>query len=271
MDPMHFYRTSLAEHLGPDGDLAPPWEQFPNYERYTIGWRMGSGESWLSFWHVFLGDLGAGYEARLAYLKRHPPAPVTWADRVYDVLYPSVSESDAPDEAEQRAELRRLGLIASDAAYPTWLSQQRGVRWPWDNSETPEVTARYWTRDLWFWSRRVTELRGTAAWKEPRVPESWAACADALRSGAVRDPDPRQGLLLLAQVLAAGRVIPPWELGLEPDDFADTFEDDMGCADAFRLWGISALDDREQLEYHLGPDGAPEDWRAWMDEQFHVA
>ena len=32
------------------GRALPPWEVFPDIERYSIGWRMGSGED---YWHAF--------------------------------------------------------------------------------------------------------------------------------------------------------------------------------------------------------------------------
>jgi uncharacterized damage-inducible protein DinB len=38
-----YHRGRLASLLDANGDLAPPWAKFPNYERGTIGWRMGSG------------------------------------------------------------------------------------------------------------------------------------------------------------------------------------------------------------------------------------
>jgi hypothetical protein len=270
MDAQQFYRARLAEHLDENGDLSPPWERFPNYERYTIGWRMGAGEDWLCYWHVFLDTLAPVFEVRLAYLRRHPPAPVSWADHVYGMLHPS--ENNADDEAveaRQRAELLRLGLIVSDAAYPVWLRQQQGVRWPWEYAESPETAARYWTREFWFWSRQVTGFRDTADWTPPRVPESWGSCAEPLETGAVRTPDLRRGLLTLAQVLAAGRVVPPWEFGLGIDAFADSFEMDMGYADAIRLWGMSAFDDREHLQRYLGDGDLPASWRVWVSEQFH--
>jgi hypothetical protein len=30
MDHKQFYRDRLAQHLDTNGDLAPPWERFPN-------------------------------------------------------------------------------------------------------------------------------------------------------------------------------------------------------------------------------------------------
>jgi hypothetical protein len=267
-----FCRGRLPEFLDVNGDLAPPWERFPNYERYTIGWRMGTGEDWLGLWHVFLDGLDLSFEARLAYLRRHPPAPETWADAVHGVLYPSAGDDDPGEDEEaaagRRDALRRAGLIASDVAYPTWLSQQRGVRWPWEDSETPEDAARYWTRDFWFWSRQVAGLRADPGWEPPAVPAGWQPCEAPLRTGEVGSPDLRHGLLSLAQMLSAGRVTPPWRLGLTLDDFADSFENDMGYVDAFRNWGMSSFDDREQLRRYLAANDAPDAWLGWCEAQF---
>jgi hypothetical protein len=173
-----------------------------------------------------------------------------------------VSDSDNENEdieAQHRAELLREGLIASDASYPIWLRQQQGIRWPWEAIETPEEAARYWTRDFWFRSRQVAGLRG-ADWIPPTVLDGWGPCREPLETGVVRKPDINRGLLTLAQMLAAGRVVPPWEFGLGMDAFADTFEMDMGYADAFRLWGMSAFDDRRQMERLIG-SSVPENWR----------
>jgi hypothetical protein len=265
------YRARLPQDLDERGDLALPWERFPTYERYTIGWRMGGGEDWLSLWHVYLEDLDPAYDFRLAYLRRHPPAPVTWADWVHSFLHPARPDEEGKKEgvdAERRAVLLREGVIASDVAYSTWLSQQQGVRWPWTHVETPEDAARYWTREFWFWSRQVDALRNQRGWEPPAVPDQWQACASQLRTGEVRSPDLRNGLLSLAQMLCAGRVVPPWRLGLTFDDFKDSFENDMGYVDAFRLWGMSSFDDREQLQRYLRSTEAPQDWERWTRERF---
>ena len=136
--PMDWKRSCIArlpEYLDDSGDLVPPWERFPGYERYSLGWRMGTGEDWLGLWHVFLEQHDSAFEARLAYLRRHPPAPFTWADAVYDALHPSPIDDENEDERiakERRGALLEMGLIASNVAYPTWLRQQQGVRWPMD-------------------------------------------------------------------------------------------------------------------------------------------
>jgi hypothetical protein len=272
----------LPAYLDDNGDLAPPWERFPHYERYTIGWRMGAGEDWLGLWSVFLEGLDPAFEVRLAYLRRHAAAPVTWAKSVHAVLYPPSrddddedDDADADDDEERVAQARRtallqMGLIASDVAYSTWLRQQQGVRWPWTYADTPEYAARYLTRDMELWSRQVAGLRSDPAWKTPPVPDEWQSCAAPLATGDPRPLDLDRGLLSLARSLAAGHVAPPWQLGLTIDDFADSFEDDMGYVDAFRLWGMSVFDDREHLQRYLGATRMPESWAGWIAEHFAV-
>lgn len=72
---MPWYTEHLPEHLDARGDLAPPWSAFPEYERYSLGWRMGMGETWMGLYAAFLQGLPADRDTRLAYLRRHPPAP----------------------------------------------------------------------------------------------------------------------------------------------------------------------------------------------------
>lgn len=292
MDWKESSRSRLREHLDPRGDLAPPWERFPEYERHSLGWRMGAGEDWLGLWSVFLEQLGPDLETRVAYLRRHAPAPINWADAVHRVLHPAerggddgdgsddTDEGDDGDEcddgdvadptvaAERRAALLEQGLIASDIAFTTWLGQQKDVRWPWEHDATPEDAARYSTRELWFWSRQVAELRrGGNGWTPPVVPEAWRACAHALETGDAGPVDPRLGLLSLARMLCAGYVKAPWELGLSLADFADSFDNDMGYVDAFRLWGMSAFDDAFHLRRYLDATRAPAEWADWAAEQ----
>lgn len=269
-------RSRLPASLDAVGDLMPPWEKFPTYERFTIGWRMGAGEDWLGLWNVFLDDLDRSSEARVAYLRRHPPAPETWADSVHEVLHPTSNPGDSAmagddDELsfdERYGPLREAGLIASDIAYETWLSQQGLVVWPWKYSKTPEDAARYRAREFWFWSRRVVELRKDTTWSAPEVPEAWESCSAPLRSGELPAVDLSQGLRTLAQMLASGRVVPPWQLSLTLDDFTDSFEMDMGFTDAFRNWGLSAFDDLAYLKRYLAETEAPEVWHSWCMNQF---
>lgn len=261
----------------PAVDLAPPWARFPTYERYTIGWRMGAGEDYLVRWWAFVTTLPADEASRRAYLRRHPPAPFTWAERVAQVLRPRATDDgdrDGDDDGSdvEAAHARRIalaadGLIAEDVAYRTWRATQAELAWPWAWVDTPVAAARYWTRDLWFWSRHLAERR--AARDVPRVdaPSAWAAIADVILGAPAGPIDPGAGLASLARGLAAGRVVAPWQAGLAVDDFSDSYEIGMGYVDAFRLWAGAAFDDAPTLERYLADAAMPAAWRPWVDAQ----
>jgi hypothetical protein len=269
-----YYRKHLPEHLDAVGDLAPPWEEFPTYERHTIGWRMGSGESWLGFFDLFSESLPKDFETRLAYLQRHAKAPHTWSDWVYDILYPDnvAEEFEDDDEGEKeraqknerRTKLIEMGLVAEDIAYFTWRKKQTSVHWPWEDNETPVDAGRYWTRDIWFWSRHLQELRNKGELPSFDAPAAWREIAQIIRDGKAPSINPNEGLLSLVQTLAAGEMVAPWQIGLSTSDFKDSFELDMGYADAYRLWCMSVFDDWPTIDRFLTDTGAPDTWREWM-------
>lgn len=261
-------RRRLQAHLDEHGDLAPPWAQFPEYERYTLGWRMGVGEDWLGLWHVFVEQLPKSDAARLAYLRRHPAAPLNWADHVDAVLRwrdDNIGEYSELSHARV-LELEHLGLVGSDVAFSTWLDRQRGkIVWPWLIVSTPETAARYHTRAFWFWSRQALLNRGTIA--PPSLPDPWSECREPLLTGNLPTPDLARGLHSMAMLLCAGRPPPPWRLGLSLSDFEDSFEDDMGYVDAFRLWAMSCFDDVEQLRDYCSDSQPTASWQDWLAEE----
>lgn len=248
------------EYKDDNGDVPPPWAICPTLERYTIGWRMGYGEGAMYAFSTFLDGIGPSLEARLALLKRHPPAPYTWADWIDGVLFNPDNRLDdwSPSDPEARLRLDwqiQQGLIASDIAYPTWVAKLQGrQRLPWEDSpatESPAETARYNTREFAFISRQLSEH------PLPEPPIAWRLSEPV---------PPSQGLLCLAQQLLSGQVRPPWEFGLETDAFKDTYDDDMGYADAFRLWTVSAFDDAEHFQRYLGSfSNPPQSWRRWLE------
>lgn len=69
--------AALAEQ---GGELQPPWAHLPWISRWSIGWRMGTGEDYAMMWSDFSDEKIHGLTEALAYLRRHPRAPRTWAD-----------------------------------------------------------------------------------------------------------------------------------------------------------------------------------------------
>ena len=58
-----------------NGPLAPPWVQFSDYPRRTIGWRMGPGEQYLQDYVKWFASLDA--DSRLKYINFNPE-PLDW-------------------------------------------------------------------------------------------------------------------------------------------------------------------------------------------------
>lgn len=251
-------------------DMVPPWEMFPTYERYTIGWRMGTGEQYRYEWHDFISKLPKDYASRLAYLRRHRPAPLNWGEAVLAVLYPKARPSRNRDcSPKETRKLLELGLVEQDVAYHTWLAQQSAIAWPWllSVAETPEEAARYRTREFWFFSRQLSAARRLGECKIDSVPAGWQSVESELRTGCLGDIDLSHGLQALARMLCAGTLQAPWELSPTLDNFADSFEMDMGYTDAFRLWLMCAFDDGLLLGQMFPTTGIPGDWAAWLKEQ----
>lgn len=58
-----------------NGDLPPPWRVFPEYPPTSMGWRMGGGETYMSYWHCIYDDLSDADKKR--YRRKHP-RPLYW-------------------------------------------------------------------------------------------------------------------------------------------------------------------------------------------------
>jgi len=68
-----------AAQLNQQGDVFPPWEAFPGYGPYTMGWREGNGEYWLrKVWGPFWDNLSQS--GKEEYLNRWN-APDEWRER----------------------------------------------------------------------------------------------------------------------------------------------------------------------------------------------
>lgn len=66
-----------------DNSVLPPWEEFPNYGRTSLGWRMGSGEDYRINFRCWFLELDA--QARLDFQVRFPE-PGEWHGFYADLL-----------------------------------------------------------------------------------------------------------------------------------------------------------------------------------------
>lgn len=77
------------------GTLLPPWRRYPDYPRFSIGWRMGYGEMYLWLWGEWYAHLGTDEQA--AYRARwEPDEPPDWQG------WFEYGEDGPPDEPDER-------------------------------------------------------------------------------------------------------------------------------------------------------------------------
>lgn len=70
------YRS--PEFIDQWGDPKPPWRAFPEIERYSIGWRMGDGEWYMTNWCKWYDSISI--EHRRCYRSKYWPPLLTWWD-----------------------------------------------------------------------------------------------------------------------------------------------------------------------------------------------
>lgn len=262
-------KRQLDELRNEHGELTPPWARFPDYSLRTIGWRMGIGELWQTLFFTFLRELDPSYEVRLSYLRRYPPAPINQADRVYHILHGNASKKlDLAIIAERQKELLALGLIQHDVAYSTWLAKQSRPYWPWRQRPrlTPQDAVRIRTREMWFWSRWLVEQRNHT-FALPELPEDWQVLEQPLRDQQITHPAIDQPYLWMAQMMAAGRVLAPWEALPESSPPTELGECAESYPTLFASWCVRCFDDKKTLHAMLAETSPSSDWQAWFDER----
>jgi hypothetical protein len=222
-------------------ELPPPWAKHPEIPLGSIGWRMGYGESWMMRWGEWLEQQPRDRGWRVAYLRRHPPAPRSWAHAVAGVLEPAREDEEDADEDYEAANERLAkqlaveGLVGDDVAMGAWEALHgAGPEAPWAagwHAGKLGSAARYGGRELTFW-----------AWE--RIAVLVAAHAEAPA---------------------------PWELGEPPSSLRQEYEDDSSYADAWCSWVYDAFDDgsswRAYLERH-GP--VPAEWRETIERVIYI-
>ncbi|MBW1295145.1 hypothetical protein [Aquimarina litoralis] len=99
--------TALIEKYG---DVPPPWIYAPNSHPYSIGWRMGGGESHIMILNEWLDQQDLSFDERIIYLKKYP-APARWYSWIIHFLWDVDSyKFEAPDYIPYFEKLAGLGF-----------------------------------------------------------------------------------------------------------------------------------------------------------------
>jgi len=118
-------REIIEEEMTPQGDLLPVWLRYPQIQRYSMGWRMGYGESYMWAWDVWADSMQR--EQLVAYFKRYLPIPLDWIDWVADRLgFPSVGKAIVLGEGgiEDVLWLEEQGLV-NYSEFKDWFASHK--------------------------------------------------------------------------------------------------------------------------------------------------
>ena len=109
-----WYIKLRDEQIERYGDVAPPWVCYPNSHPYSIGWRMGSGETHIMVLNEWFDEKKFNYEERLSYLKKYP-APPRWYMWIVDFLLEiDTTEFEEKDYFPYFEKLKALGFKNTD-------------------------------------------------------------------------------------------------------------------------------------------------------------
>jgi hypothetical protein len=259
----------------------PPWERYPSLGRYSLGWRMGSGESYWMRWSAFMTAQVHGADEAIAYFGRHALAPRTWRDVVAGYLSPDDAELDDDGQLSPAvaAQIEAAGLVGDDVAYPTFVrnaEREGGMTAPWTwrvADEGPDPAFRYCVRELGWWTRWLVSACGDrAAWlaAQPPAPAAWAALLPAVLGTEDRNVGPWRDLgagsaVLVRAMLVHGALPPPW-LGAHPPLEALDWNDDANNRDRWAWWVFDTFEDIASWRAYLDRWPPPADWEQALRE-----
>ncbi len=106
-----WYVKSSKELIEKYGDIPPPWIYAPSFHPYSMGWRMGGGESHIMILGEWLSQQNLDFEQRVAYLLKYP-APARWYQWIIHFLWKDVDSYEFEDDeyAPYFEKLEKLGF-----------------------------------------------------------------------------------------------------------------------------------------------------------------
>ncbi len=123
----------ISELVAEYGSVPPPWFMFPDIHPYSIGWRMGEGES-----HLIVFDAWWSRQAekldesrRIEYFRRWTPPPrwLVWMINAIWDLHPwKLDDPESFDYSPYFARIEQLGFgtqadYERDLNDPKWLAE----------------------------------------------------------------------------------------------------------------------------------------------------
>lgn len=110
-----WYLDHIAEMFEQYGDFPPPWVYVENSHPYSIGWRMGDGESHLMAFGEWWAQENKTLDQRIQYFRKWPPPPrwCAWMAEVIWDLHPWEGTEEF-DYSPYFGQLKAMGFDGTD-------------------------------------------------------------------------------------------------------------------------------------------------------------
>ena len=125
-DAAQWYQAALQKYLDQYGDVPPPWIYSENSHPYSIQWRMGGGEDFMTIFWKWWQEQNFSEEESIAYFKKYSP-PSRWlgwtCEAIWDIN--GLDEHEESDYTPYFEKLKSAGFTGienfiSDLENPDW-------------------------------------------------------------------------------------------------------------------------------------------------------
>lgn len=108
-----WYIEGIKKYIEKYGEVPPPWIFAPEFHPYSMGWRMGDGESHIMFLSEWMSQQKMNFDEKVAYLHRYP-APPRWYQWMVSFLWENLPDDmEDEDYLSYFAKLDELGFKLS--------------------------------------------------------------------------------------------------------------------------------------------------------------
>ena len=109
-----WYLKASKELIEKYGDVPPPWIYAPTFHPYSIGWRMGGGETHIMILSEWLDQENLSFNARVEYLRKYPSPPRWYLWIIHFLWKVDAEEFDETDYIPYFEKLEKLGFNNTD-------------------------------------------------------------------------------------------------------------------------------------------------------------
>lgn len=114
MEEESFIRKEIKKFISEKGEVPPHWIYLPDSHPYSIGWRMGSGETFQEVFYTWFEENLLTEGARVNYFLKHSPPP-RWLATVIESIWDLEGWNDPDfDYGPYLEKLKSLGFQGTD-------------------------------------------------------------------------------------------------------------------------------------------------------------